>query len=545
MVSALLISTFATILLIPVFSKAALKLNIGLDMPNGRKVHQHPIPRVGGVAMILGVYASSLFFAPEEHFLKAYVISSLFIVCFGIMDDFKGIDFRLKFLAQVVAAIVIVTYGGVKIRSLGGLLPEDMLLAETVSLPLTVIAIVGVTNAVNLADGLDGLAGGICLLSFCCISYLAYLEGEVTLCLLALALAGAIFGFLRYNTYPAELFMGDTGSQFLGFSAITLSLALTQRQTPLSPLLPLFIIGFPVLDTLAVMAQRLSEKKPLFSADRNHFHHKLMGLGFYHTESVLVIYTVQAMLVSAAFIFRFNTEWFLLVSYLLFSAAVLAGFHVAQERHWVLHRYRIFDQVIKGRLRGLRGQGLAIRLCFNVARFGVPLLLFITCLLPSEIPSSLSLLSIAFLGALLLVWCFKKAWMRGCLTAVVYLFVPFIISLDVEKTGRVRDVFSQLYNLSYILIIFFVVLTLKFTRRRQGFKTTPMDFLILFIALVVPHALSHYLNIENLTIIAAKTVMFYFSYEVLIGELRGKLTRLTAASMLPLIAVMVRGLAHW
>jgi UDP-GlcNAc:undecaprenyl-phosphate GlcNAc-1-phosphate transferase len=544
MVSTLLISTFVTILLIPLFSKAALKLNIGLDMPNGRKVHQHPIPRVGGVAMILGVYASSIFFAPHEHFLKAYVISSLIIVCFGIMDDFKGIDFRLKFLAQVVAALVIVTYGGVKIKSLGGLLPEEMLLPETVSLLLTVIAIVGVTNAVNLADGLDGLAGGICLLSFCCLGYLAYLEGEVTLSLLALALAGAIFGFLRYNTYPAELFMGDTGSQFLGFSAITLSLALTQRQTPLSPLLPLFIVGFPVLDTLAVMAQRLSERKSLFAADRNHFHHKLMGLGFYHNESVLVIYTVQAMLVSAAFIFRFNTEWFLLASYLLFSAVILAGFHIAQKRHWKLDRYNFFDQIIKGRLRGLRGHGIAIRVCFGVVRFGVPLLLFVACLLPSEIPSSLSLLCIAFLGALLLVWCFKKAWMRGCLTAVVYLFVPFIISLDVEKASNVGDVFLKFYNLSYIVLIFFVVLTLKFTRRRQGFKTTPMDFLILFIALVVPHALSRYLHIEHLTIIAAKTVIFYFSYEVLIGELRGKLTRLTAASMLPLVAVIVRGLTH-
>ncbi len=545
MVSTLLISTFVTILLIPIFSRAALRLNIGLDMPGGRKVHERPIPRVGGVAMIVGVYVSAVFLSPHEHFITAYVISSLFIVCFGVVDDFNGIDFRLKFLAQVIAALVIVIYGGVKIKSLGGLLPEDVMLPETISVLLTVVAIVGVTNAINLADGLDGLAGGICLLSFGCLAYLAYLEEDITLCLLALALAGAIFGFLRYNTYPAELFMGDTGSQFLGFSAVSLSLALTQGQTPLSPLLPLLVLGFPVLDTLAVMAQRISEGKPVFAADRNHFHHKLMSLGFYHNESVLLIYTVQALLVSAAFVFRFNTEWFLLAGYVLFSVLVLTGFHIAQKRNWKLHRYHFFDQAVKGRLRGLRGHGLVIKVCFGAALFGVPLLLFIACLLPPKIPSAVSYLCAAFLAALLLVWCFKKEWMKGSLTAVVYLFVPFIISLDVENVNHVSATFSRLYNMAHIVLIVFVVLTLKFTRRQQGFKTTPMDFLILFIALVVPHALSRYLHIENLTVIAAKTVMFYFSYEVLIGEMRGKLTKLAAASMLPLLTVVARGLMHW
>ena len=163
------------------------------------------------------------------------MIASMFIVLFGLLDDLKGIDFRLKFFSQMVAALVIVIYGGIKIKSLGGLLPDDMLLPDAVAIPLTVVAIVGVTNAVNLADGLDGLAGGICLLSFCCLAYLAYLEEDFTLCLLALALAGAIFGFLRYNTYPAELFMGDTGSQFLGFSAISLVAGAYPGAEPLEP----------------------------------------------------------------------------------------------------------------------------------------------------------------------------------------------------------------------------------------------------------------------------------------------------------------------
>ncbi len=191
----------------------------------------------------------------------------------------------------------------------------------------------------------------------------------------SLALAGSIFGFLRFNTYPAELFMGDTGSQFLGFSAVSLSLSLTQGQTALSPLLPLMILGFPVLDTLAVMAQRITEGRPLFSPDKNHFHHKLIGLGFYHSESVLFIYIVQALLITAAFFFRFSSEWFLLAGYLALSAVILAGFNIAESRHWKLQRYHFFDGLIKGRLARLRERGILIKVCFRTVLFGVPLLL--------------------------------------------------------------------------------------------------------------------------------------------------------------------------
>jgi UDP-GlcNAc:undecaprenyl-phosphate GlcNAc-1-phosphate transferase len=541
----LLLSTFITIVLIPVFSRAAMRFSVGLDMPDARKVHQRPIPRIGGIAITMGVYVATIFLGPQDQFLKAYEIAGTFIVLFGLIDDLKGIDFRLKFFSQMVAALVIVIYGGIKIKSLGGLLPDGMLLPDAVAIPLTVVAIVGVTNAVNLADGLDGLAGGICLLSFCCLAYLAYLGENFTLCLLALALAGSIFGFLRYNTYPAELFMGDTGSQFLGFSAISLSLALTQGQSPLSPLLPLVILGFPVLDTLAVMAQRIAEGRPLFSPDKNHFHHKLIRLGLYHTESVLVIYIVQALLVTAAFFFRFSAEWLILAGYLSFSALLLAGFHIAESRQWKVRRYDFFDGLIKGRLARMREQGILIKVCFGIVKFGIPLLLCATCLVPSEIPLAFVPLCAAFLGILLIISRFKKGWIKGWLTVVLYLFIPFIVSLSMEKTGGFNTLLGRLYNLSYFGLLFFVVFTLKFTRRRQGFKTTPMDFLVLFVALVVSHVLSRYLHLENLTVIAAKTVMFYFSYEVLMGELRGKVTPLAVASMVPLGVVIVRGLMGW
>jgi UDP-GlcNAc:undecaprenyl-phosphate/decaprenyl-phosphate GlcNAc-1-phosphate transferase len=543
--STLLLSIFATVALIPAFSRLAIRYHVGLDVPDARKVHRQPIPRVGGIAITLAVYASAALWVPEDHFLKAYLIASAFLVLFGVIDDLKGLDFRVKFLSQVIAALIMILYGGVKIKSVGALLPSGYVLPDAVSIPLTLVAIVGVTNAINLSDGLDGLAGGVSLLSFCCLGYLAYLEGNLMLCLLALALGGSIFGFLRYNTYPAQLFMGDTGSQFLGFSAASVSLALTQGKTTLSPLLPLLILGLPIIDTLAVMAQRLAEKKPLFSPDKNHFHHKLIRLGFIHVESVLLIYMLQAGLVAAALLLRFQSEWMLLSGYLMLAALILIGFHRAERAHWTIPRYDFLDRVVKGRLKKMRDEAVFIHVTFRVVEYGIPLLLLATCIVPAEIPSYFSLLAAVFLFVMLLVWKFRNRWMRGCLMTVLYLFIPLVVFMSVDQTnGMIPGPFLRLYNLSYPILVFFVVFTLKLTRRQNGFKTTPMDFLIIFIALVLPELLRDYVEVKDLRAVAAKTVMFFFSFEVIMGELRGKLNNLALASIPPLAFVIVRGLCR-
>jgi len=171
----------------------------------------------------------------------------------------------------VIAALVIILYGGITIDNLGVLLPEGYLLPKAISILLTLMVIVGVTNAINLSDGLDGLAGGITLLTFICIAYLAFRCENIAIAISAVAAAGAIFGFLRYNTHPAVIFMGDSGSQFIGFLAIVLPVALTQQNTPLSPFLPLIILGFPILDTMTVMTERIADGRSPFVADKKPF----------------------------------------------------------------------------------------------------------------------------------------------------------------------------------------------------------------------------------------------------------------------------------
>jgi UDP-GlcNAc:undecaprenyl-phosphate GlcNAc-1-phosphate transferase len=515
-------------------------------VPDERKVHTLPVPRVGGIAMAVGIFAPLFLWALRDRFLKAYAIGAAIIVLFGIIDDLRGLPYKIKFLAQVAAALVVIFYGNISLTHLGALLPENLLLPSWIAVPFTLLVIVGVTNAINLSDGLDGLAGGICLLSFCCIGYLAWLEDNTLIALLSLSFVGVIFGFLRFNTYPASLFMGDTGSQFLGFSLITASLALTQDDTPLSPILPFIICGFPILDTLTVMFERAATGRPLFAPDKNHFHHRLMRIGLFHTDAVFIIYIVQSILVLSAFFLRFYSEWILLVGYGLFATLILGGFYLAHNIGFTFRRFVIVDSVIKGRLKALRDQGVFIKTVFRIVEFGVPALLFSTAfLLPDIVPGYLTFASVALIVLILAIMFFKKDWLRWIVIPVLYLLVPFVIYLGTQGNRLAGNhAFLEVsYNLAFVVLVLFVVLTLRFTRRQQGFKATPLDFLIFFMALVAPSIAGMYAQHGQFGNIVAKTIMFFFSYKVLIGELRCSFVKLSVMTVATLIVVAIKGIA--
>jgi UDP-GlcNAc:undecaprenyl-phosphate GlcNAc-1-phosphate transferase len=533
---------FITIALIPIFKSLAVRVNV-MDIPNDRKVHSYPMPKSGGIAMALGVLAPIFFWVPTDEFVSAVLIGAGIIVLFGLIDDVINLEWKIKLSGQCAAALVVILYGGVKIKCLGMLLPDNVFLPDWFAIPFTLIAIVGVTNAINLSDGLDGLAGGISLLSFICIGCLAYCSANIVIALLSIAVVGAILGFLRFNTYPAVMFMGDAGSQLLGFLAVTLSLALTQGNTSFTPLLPLILLGFPVLDTLTVMFERVAGGKSPFVADKNHFHHKLIRLGLYHTEAVLVIYIFQAFLVTFAFVFRFYPEWFLLIFYIIFSTGILSGFFVAKKRGWKFKRYNLVDKVIKGRLRILKEKNILIKVFFRLVEVGVPSLLLFTCFLPTSMPIYLSFFSMALLGLLLVTLCIKKEWMGTVLRLILYLLIPIVIYWgEADMVAWMNDKLVVSYNFSFGFLFLFVILTLKFTRRRSGFKSTPMDFLILFIALVVPNFPDKQIQSYHMGLMAAKIIVFFFSYEILIGELRVKLNRLVLTTILALMIISVKGM---
>ena len=238
---------FITITMIPILMMAAKKMNM-MDMPNGRKVHHGPMPKVAVPVALIELHGLQvmLFLRSRlnDTFILSVLIGAVIVAVFGFLDDVKDLGYKTKLAGQVLAALTVIFYGGLKITCLGALIPESCSLPVYIAVPLTLIAIVGVTNAINLSDGLDGLAGGIMLLTFICIGYLAYRCEHVFIASMSAAMVGGIFGFLRYNTFPATLFMGDAGSQLIGFVGITLSLGLTQGNTPLSPFCRFFCWEF-------------------------------------------------------------------------------------------------------------------------------------------------------------------------------------------------------------------------------------------------------------------------------------------------------------
>ncbi len=539
---AILLSVFITVSLIPLMVRLADRFQ-WVDLPNPRKVHTHPVPRIGGCAMALGAVVPVILWAKPDNFVKAYLAGAGILVLFGLVDDMKGIGYKAKFAVQLVAASMAVFFGGVRIESLGTLLFSGLQIPDWFSLPLSLVAIVGVTNAINLADGLDGLAGGISFLGFCCIAYLAYLAEDHTALLLSLSMAGAIFGFLRFNTHPATLFMGDTGSQLLGFSAVVLAVKITQGNTPFSPILPLIILGFPVLDTLTVMVERVREGRSPFSPDKNHFHHRLVRFGLYHSEAVFTIYVIQAVMIVSAVLFKYYSDGLLVVSYGVFSTLILTVFTLADRRGFQVKRYPLIDYALKGRLRNIKDEHLIIRTSFPLANIIIPLVFLWSCLLPATIPGYVSLMAGCFCMYLLMVWFFAKSHMEFCLRLVTFLTVPFVLYLiEGGRAAWISPQWFALYQYSFGLIAFLGLLVAKYSRRGKGFRLTPMDFLIVFIAAVVPNLPDPSIQGHHLGLLSAKIIVMLFSYELLIKELRGKFGALTASTLIGLALICVRGI---
>ncbi|NTV82893.1 MAG: undecaprenyl/decaprenyl-phosphate alpha-N-acetylglucosaminyl 1-phosphate transferase [Bacteroidales bacterium] len=541
-VPTLILSLLLTIVLIPLILRVAVKYEL-YDIPDERRVHVKPIPRIGGIAMAIGVFISILLYGPLDTSMRAYLAGALIIVVISLYDDLKGLNFKVKFAAQIAAAVIAVAYGGVRIDNLGNLLPEGMAISEGVAIFLTIVAIVGVTNAINLADGLDGLAGGICLLCFICIGYLAYLEENVNIVIAATALSGVIFGFLRFNTHPAVLFMGDTGSQLLGFSAGFLSLSLMQGDTALSPLLPLIILGFPILDTIMVMSERIAGGRSPFAADKNHFHHKLISIGFFQAEAVFLIYIIQAFMVVSAYLLRYHSEWLILGLYLVFSSIIITTFYLACNKGWKMPRSHFIDDVVKIHLKKLKESGFFIRIIFKPVEIGVTLLLILLCFVSAHPPVYLSVSSAFAVFIFGLVWFLKRDWSKGLLLLLLYLFIPFMIYLSETNNeswiNQMNEMALNVYNLSFFVLGGLGLLVLRVTRRRNGFRVTPMDFLVLFIAMGIFFLPELW---EGFRLSAIKTIILFFTYEIIMGESRDKIGAVALSAVIAFSIVAVRGL---
>ena len=539
----LFLSLFITISLVPFFARLAERYNL-VDIPNARKVHEKPIPRIGGAAMAVALFAVSAAFIPKDQFIYSLLIGSGIIVCFGLADDFLNLGYKIKFVGQIAAALVVIFYGGVKIATLGAILPDSLCLCEWSSALLTLLAIVGITNAINLADGLDGLAAGICLLAFSCIAFLAYQEGSSQVLLMAIAISGAIFGFLRFNTYPASIFMGDSGSQLLGFIGIVLAIKLTQESFTLSPALPLLLFGIPILDTLAVMSQRIAEGRSPFRADKNHLHHKLMRLGLFHTEAVFLIYVIQSALIICSIFFSSASEWPLVLGYLFFSALVLTAFTVSERYGYRLKRLHFIDKGIKARLKVLKTKGVLIRFLFASLKATLFATLLMSIVLPATVTPLLAVFAALFSALLIFSLLLPRISPEAAARSAFYFMVPYTVYMASLHSAAGVEMLATIYDLSFLLLAFFAIMTLKFTRRRKGFKFSTLDRLILILVFILVLLPDKQVQNWHLGLLVTKVIVLFFSFEILVGELRGRLKRLVAGALLLNLAVILRVLGQ-
>jgi UDP-GlcNAc:undecaprenyl-phosphate GlcNAc-1-phosphate transferase len=529
-----MLSVLITIGMIPVLKIFALRLN-ALDLPNHRKVHSAPMPKVGGVAMAMGAVVPILLWSPGNRFMDALLLGAAVLIIFGIVDDIKEMSYKGKLAGQIVAALIVVVCGGLRIECMGDCLPEGAVLPPWVSVPFTILAIVGVTNAINLSDGLDGLAGGISMMIFICLSFLAYQTGMPEIALLSVAVIGAIVGFLRFNTHPAVVFMGDAGSQLLGFLAVSLAVHISQSSESLSRAFPMLLLGFPILDTLTVMTERICKRVSPFKADKNHFHHKLMRLGLSHASAVIAIYALQFVLVMSAFLLRYHSEWVLVLQYLSFCAIVLACFNWTDKRGWRLPRHDLFDLLGRAKVSIFDNRQYIIKTSFGMLEAAAPLLMFFCCLSLVRVPVYLGYVSLVLSLALMAVWLSRKQWMLGMLRATFFTVVPYLIFLSHAQVAELLNERGQLiFQLVFGILALLAVMTLKFTRRQQGFKANPFDFLIIFASLIVTRIPEIYNSVDDVSLITAKVIALLFAFEVLLGETRGKVNKLNFVILISL-----------
>ena len=315
---ALLLSLWLT----PVVLRYSGRLN-GVDLPDARKVHERAVSRLGGVAMVAGLVLPLLFFTPLDRTMLAFLAGVLLVAATGLLDDVYHIPPAAKFAGEIAAAAAFVFLSGVSIRELGDLFCTGEIACGRFGPILTIFCMVGVMNALNLADGLDGLAGGISAIAAIFLGLFAYLRADYVPLWILLALAGSLFGFLRYNTHPAKLFMGDTGSLLLGYT-LSAAAVLLVRNRPvgihLAPVTVAAMLALPITDTLLVMGRRLRHGQNPFWPDRTHLHHQLLALGLRHAVVVRILYLCTAAFGVLAWLLRDAPDWVQFAAVILLAA---------------------------------------------------------------------------------------------------------------------------------------------------------------------------------------------------------------------------------
>ena len=318
-----------------------------LDIPNKRKVHTVPIPRLGGVGIFLGFLLGYMIYGTPSAILNSVLIGSFIIVLTGVVDDIKPLDAKTKFIGQLIASLIIVFYGHLLINDLSAF-NINIDFDWYISYPITIFFILGCINCMNLIDGLDGLSSGLSAIYFLTIGIIACFKGNIGLDLvITFVMLGSVLGFLVHNFHPATIFAGDSGSMFMGFIIAVVALLGFKNVTLTSLIIPLFILAIPICDTVFAIIRRLLKGESISTPDKFHIHHQLLNRNFSQTETVLIIYLVDLLFAAASIVYFLKDR---ILGYIIYGILlVIVSIFIMKTNVIFEHKDRIIFKVKKNK----------------------------------------------------------------------------------------------------------------------------------------------------------------------------------------------------
>jgi UDP-GlcNAc:undecaprenyl-phosphate GlcNAc-1-phosphate transferase len=505
------VALFLTIALIPVLIRVSGSLGL-VDHPGAeRKLHDKVMPRTGGLGIIIGSALPLAFLLVFEGSIPYIFLGCAIIIVFGLADDRVELNYKWKLFGQSLGAIAVMS-GGIFFQQFPFLGLDNA--PFWLTYPITFLFLVGSVNGVNFSDGMDGLAAGTSIVALLLVFILALQADDVAFALISVTIVGGLLGFLRFNTSPATIFMGDAGSQFLGFIIACLAIGVTQGElSPYSPLLPLLILGIPIMDILQVVPVRVYKKLPLLGPDKEHFHHQISKLGFRHIEVVAIIYILQTILMVGAYLLRFADDIVLAVFYAVFVTLTLGTLLAVNYFGWTLRA--------NAQTPGERRSGLLRKFEWYFRNSPNCLAVFLAIFFLAQLlyfsrSTGLLVSLLVLIGAGLVSFAISR--LRTALKVfrvILYCasaFFAYLISQASLSTAT-----EVCLNGYLVLLTALLVLAIRITRR-QVFSLNTQDLLILLVVILLPLLLFGYLGHYEIGRIALRLAVLMYASEFILAR---------------------------
>lgn len=526
--------------IIPLMIRLAPRLRL-LDQPNARKVHSNPTPRVGGWGIAAGTLGAIMLWLPTYNLPLSFLLGGTVLFIAGSADDMFDLPGRLKLVLQFIAVVPVVISSGLVVDVLP--LVQSIELPYAVAMPIGVAALVACINATNTSDGLDGLAAGSTLLSLFGLLYLAHVAEASQVLLVAAAALGGLVGFLRYNTYPAVIFMGDLGSQFLGFTVGFLALALLHvSAVQVSPWALLLIVGLPVADIVVVACRRLIANESVFKADKSHIHHRFLGIGFSHTQSVVAFYTAQCSFVFFGVSMHLSETWQIMLVYGIHLVCIYGFLYFAEALNLsrTVWNKRISSKPIgshnESRLALLWGPRLFLETI-------VPLALVTCSIVTTKVTVDFGVLGAILLLLMIVRFFVAKMQSTDATRVPVFIAATAIVYLYTNNRPFSTDLAWLLESTVITLLAVSAFIAVRFSpkRRKEEFRATSMDYLIALFAVLTVVALRTVPSAFNPYFLVYLPVVLY-ACEFLLVERRQRTNWLPPAVAIATGIIALRGL---